>query len=493
MYNFFLNKSASKTNLLLNHIVSTFNAKAGILWFSDTNTFKISSLYGSRKISNSQTLASFLAGFHYRFLRSGNKFSPVIIENINSSTHFPEDFVRLARIENVQCIHISPVLRNGEIKGALVLGLENSDALNAINYELLEVLTDSIKFDEKLESITNQDGVTRDSLGLIIGRSQKILELYKTILNIAESDSHVFIHGESGTGKELVARTIHEQSKRNHHVFIPIECISLPENLLESELFGHERQSSSGKKNMKIGLLEYADKGTFFLDKITEMHIDLQAKLFDALQNKQFKKIGSVKSLNIDVRIILASNFKPHKAIANRRLKEDLFERFDIVPIYIAPLRERKEDIPLLITHFIKGFSKSSNDSNIHLSDDALQYLVHYHWPGNIRELKSLIEYLATFVKNEIITLEDLPLEIVKNTSIPRVNQNLTFEKLPYYQAKVKNLMEFERLYFSTLLNACQGNITKVAKEAQVSRKTIYNILKKHSLNNLQLESRVVM
>lgn len=485
--------SLTQTRLLLNHILSTFNAKLGMLWFAGQNAFLTATQNGGENVVNTEPLASFLAGFYYRFIQSGSKPSPLIIDDVHTSIHLPSNLIKLSEVEGIASILIAPVVQKRKVKGTLILGAENSKSFDEIDYELLRLLGNlafSLNNHNNHETSVKHESLASDSFGLLIGRSPRIQEIFRIIVKISQSDSNVFIYGENGTGKELIARTIHSHSKRKDQAFIPVDCVALPEALLESELFGYEKGAFTGANNNKCGLIEYADEGTFFLDEITEMNIDLQAKLLRVLQERQFRRIGGKKLIDIDIRVISATNIEPREAIAKSQLREDLFYRLNVIPIYIPPLRERREDIPLLIDHFIEEFSNREHKS-IEIGDDALHYLIHYRWPGNIRELRNLIERLIVLAKNQTISVEDLPVEIVKYSSAKPVEDRAD-PWLPYNEAKEQNLMEFERLYFSKLLDACKGNISKVAKEAQVSRKTIYNILKKHSLESSQVVGRPI-
>lgn len=463
----------------------------GMLWFAGVDGSTTITDANTSDILRPHALASFLAGFYYRFMRMGQKAGALIIDDIYHSSYLPESLVKLGEANHITSLFISPVVGNDQIKGILILGAKTREQFQAIDQDLLALLTElalrinsgsagSVLHREKSEKI--------DSLGLIIGKSAPIREIYQTILKISDSDANVFIYGESGTGKEVIARTIHGQSRRKDQAFIPVDCVALPETLLESELFGYDKGAFTGANSGKCGLLEYADKGTFFLDEITEMNVDLQAKLLRVLQERQFRRLGGQKLHDIDIRIISATNREPKEAIADGKLREDLFYRLNVIPIYVPPLRERKADIPLLIAHFMKEFSKSNEVRHLEFSDDAMQYLINYKWPGNVRELRNLVERLIALAKSEIISVEDLPVEVVKYSLFSKAeNQNKPIQTLPYNQAKKKNLVEFERMYFSQLLDICGGNITKVAREAQVSRKTIYNILKKHNFNGFHM------
>ncbi len=481
---------AAKTNLLLKHIISTFNAKLGIIWLARTDSFYTSTQEGGHKFVDTNSIVSFLAGYYYSFLKHRNKLSPIVIGDLGATPKIPENLLKLAEMENITSLLISPILLKKQIKGTLILGAGDNGNFSDINFDLLRLLTDSaLRLNESSNSIsTPQDREEENSfMGSIIGKSTAMQEIYKTILKVAPSDSNVFLYGESGTGKELVARSIHAHSQRKNQAFIPVDCVALPESLLESELFGYEKGAFTGANTIKRGLVEYSHKGTFFLDEITEINVELQAKLLRVLQERQFRRVGGKKRIDLDVRIISATNLDPKDAMVKGKLREDFFYRLNVIPIYLTPLRERKEDIPLLVEAFIKHFSKLHEGKTIEISEEALHCLVNYKWPGNVRELRNLVERLIALSKSEIISLQNLPVEIVNDSTSTQLDFNNSYKTLPYIKAKEKNLIKFERLYFSRLIDKCNGNITKVAIEAKVSRKTVYNILEKQSFNKFQM------
>lgn len=485
----------SQTNLLLNHIISTFNAQLGIIWLARTDAFYTSTKKGGHTIVETNSLVGFLAGYYYSFLKHRNKFSPIIIDNLDKASKLPENLHKLAEIENISSLLISPILAKKNIKGTLILGSSNTNSFANIDFDLLTLLMDSaLRLNERngTDLITSEKEEQNNSFGAIIGKSSKMKEIYKIILKIAPSDSNVFIYGESGTGKELVARTIHSESQRKAQAFIPVDCVALPESLLESELFGYEKGAFTGANNIKRGLMEYADGGTFFLDEITEINLELQAKLLRVLQERQLRRVGGKKLIDIDIRIISATNLDPKEAIAKRKLRDDLFYRLNVIPVCIPPLRQRKEDISLLVQHFIKEFAKTQDGKNFEITEEALDYLINYKWPGNVRELKNLIERLIALAKSERISVQDLPTEIVNFSALSKFEINNSFKTLSYGEAKEKSLTEFERLYFSRLMDEFGGNITKVANEAKVSRKTVYNVLEKHGLSKFQMMGRPI-
>ena len=248
---------------------------------------------------------------------------------------------------------------------------------------------------------------SRFSKHYIIGRSRAMQEVFWTIEKVAPSRATALLLGESGTGKELVARAIHEASPRREAPFIKVNCAALPENLLESELLGHEKGAFTGATSSKPGRFEMADKGTIFLDEIGEMPLLLQAKLLRVLQERQFERIGGTRTLTVDVRVIAATNVDLQESVDRGLFRSDLYYRLNVVPVRLPPLRERGSDIPLLIDHFLRS-SNSRNDKEVRLTELALNYLQDYEWPGNVRELQNLIERLVILADKNIIVPEEI-------------------------------------------------------------------------------------
>ncbi len=242
----------------------------------------------------------------------------------------------------------------------------------------------------------------------IIGHSKPMQEVFWSIERVAPSRATVLLLGESGTGKELVARAIHEAGPRRSKPFVKINCAALPETLLESELFGHEKGAFTGAGTARVGRFELADKGTLFLDEIGEMPMSLQAKLLRVLQEQQFERLGSSRTMTVDVRIVAATNVSLEEAVAEGRFRNDLYYRLNVVPIVLPPLRARREDIPLLLDHFL-GISNRRNKKKIRMSKDFLDYLTAYDWPGNVRELQNLVERLVILANDDVLHTEDLP------------------------------------------------------------------------------------
>jgi DNA-binding NtrC family response regulator len=334
---------------------------------------------------------------------------------------------------------------------------------------------------EKLESaikdaLKNKERGTRKSISgnvaifdKMVGKSKAITDVFRIVLKISNSDSNVLLYGESGTGKELLARSIHAQSRRSARAFIPVDCVALPENLLESELFGYERGAFTGATSMRRGLLELADHGTLFLDEICELAPYLQAKLLRVLQEREFRRIGGKELLKSDLRIVCATNKVPIQAVEANLLREDLYYRLNVIPVKLPPLRDRKEDVPLLSKHFLQKVSKFSGKDGLSLNPEAMDALRKYEWPGNIRELRNLIEQLVSLTDKAEIGLSDLPDYIASNSNGKR-DSHYHFSSEPYEQAK----RHFEEKYFLSLIKACNGNISKAAKKANINRKTMY-------------------
>jgi Nif-specific regulatory protein len=242
----------------------------------------------------------------------------------------------------------------------------------------------------------------------IIGQCKAMQEVFRYIDKVASSRATALLLGESGTGKELVARAIHQASPRQARPFIKVNCAALPDNLLESELLGHEKGAFTGAQALKKGRFELADGGTLFLDEVGEMPLSLQAKLLRVLQERQFERLGGTVTINVDVRIIAATNRSLEKAIEEKSFREDLFYRLNVVPIVLPPLRDRREDIPVLLDHFLRESNKA-HQRQVRLSRQVIDFLIDYHWPGNVRELQNLIERLVIMAESELVGLTELP------------------------------------------------------------------------------------
>jgi nitrogen regulation protein NR(I) len=243
----------------------------------------------------------------------------------------------------------------------------------------------------------------------LVGDSPQMQKVYELIEKVADTDSTILITGESGTGKELIAKTIHYNSSRSQAPFVPLNCAAIPKDLLESELFGHEKGAFTGALNTRIGRFEMAHGGTLFLDEIGELDPSLQVKLLRVLQEREFERVGGVKTIKVDVRILAATNQDLEKATKEGRFREDLFYRLNVIPLHIPALRKRTDDIPLLIDYFLHEYSRKKKRPPLKFTSDAMECLLKYRWPGNVRELENLIERLMILVSGDTATCADLP------------------------------------------------------------------------------------
>jgi len=304
----------------------------------------------------------------------------------------------------------------------------------------------------------------------IVAKSDKMNRVLEVVGRIAKTESTVYLQGESGTGKELIAKAVHLASERKDKAFVAINCAALPETLLESELFGHEKGAFTGAIRSTKGLFAQAHEGTIFLDEIGDMPLSTQAKLLRVLQERQFYPLGSERPLSVDVRVIVATKKELEDEVKKGLFREDLFFRIHVIPIRLPPLRERKEEISPLVEHFMKKFASQMKKEIKGLTPQAMQRLMLHDWPGNIRELENTIEYAVAMTRQDVIgedlilqtKLESQPQEVIK----------------PLKRARD----DFEKDYLSQLLQLCGGNVSQAAKLAAKYRADFYDLLKKHDL-----------
>lgn len=327
-------------------------------------------------------------------------------------------------------------------------------------------------------------GDNNNNLLQIIGTSNAIKRIYELIEKLSNSDSTVLILGESGTGKELVAKNIHFKSARADKPFIPVNCGAIPTELLESELFGHEKGAFTGAVAARIGRFELADGGTVFLDEIGEMHPILQVKLLRVLQERSFERIGGTKTVNVDVRIIAATNQNLEEAVVAGRFREDLFYRLNVIPLNIPPLRERIEDIPLLCDYFIEKHSKRMGRNPIRMTDEVLKIFLNYHWPGNVRELENTIERLLVLKDDDIVKPYDLP-EKMTGRKIPNLPDVEDDDINPFVGGIDLNaaLEEYEKRLILHALELQNGVKSQAAKYLNINRTTLIEKMKRLGLS----------
>jgi len=321
-----------------------------------------------------------------------------------------------------------------------------------------ELVLENILLRKKLEEKYQYDE--------IIGKSGAMQEVFDLITRIAPTDSTVLITGESGTGKELIAQAIHGNSNRCYMPFIAVSCGALPDSLLESELFGYEKGAFTGAEHTKKGRFEMADKGTIFLDEIGDISFKTQVDLLRVLQQKEFRRLGGEEVIKVDVRILAATNRDLQKAIRENRFREDLYYRLNVISIHVPPLRERKEDIPLLAETFIRRYCLEMNKEEVKIAPTALKLLLDYDWPGNVRELENVIERALVIGQGKEIAANDLPFS----------RKELVPEKLP------KSLKIMEQMHIERILEETDWNISRAARELDIDRQTLYNKIEKYKI-----------
>lgn len=309
----------------------------------------------------------------------------------------------------------------------------------------------------------------------IISASPKMETVKKMILKVARSNSTVLIRGESGTGKELIARAVHNQSPRADEMFQAVNCAAINENLLESELFGHEKGSFTGAHAEKKGLFEIADRGTLFLDEIAELDVGIQAKLLRALQERKIRRVGGTHELSVDVRVIAATNRDLRAMVADGRFRDDLYYRINVLSIDVPPLRERRDDIPVLIDYFLKKHTKNTSRLITGLTPETRKLMVDYSWPGNVRQLESAIERAILLAEGDKITLEDLPTEVRQD--VGPASEGMF--KLP---AEGINFEDVERNLITQAMEQTDYNITKAAKLLGLTFRTLQYRLEKFGI-----------
>lgn len=324
----------------------------------------------------------------------------------------------------------------------------------------------------------------RAGVSRVIGESPAMESVFKLIEKVAPTQSNVLVYGESGTGKELVARAIHDASLRADRPFIPVDCVSLPDTLLESELFGHEKGAFTGAHVSKPGLFEVAAGGTVFLDEVSGMSQTLQSRLLRVLQERQMRRVGGIRFLDVDVRVIAASNQDLEAACRKGEFREDLYYRLNVIPIVLPPLRSREGDIPILAQEFLRRFMKQQGaaiGSVPNLDPTATELLCGYAWPGNVRELQNVIERAAVLADGPLITGAHLPDRLRQAA----MDDTASGEAGSFKHAKQAAVTTFERSFLLELLKRNDGHMGRAAREAGVDRKTIERMVKKHGLRAL--------
>jgi DNA-binding NtrC family response regulator len=347
--------------------------------------------------------------------------------------------------------------------------------------ELLVVIEKALKFRNLEEENIRLKKELQQTYGYdnLVGTSNAIKNIYELIEKVADTDGTVLISGASGTGKELIARAIHYNSSRSDRPLVVINCGAIPEELLESELFGHEKGAFTGAYKSRIGRFEMANGGTIFLDEIGEMSPALQVKLLRVLQEKKFERVGGTKTIHVDVRIIAATNKNLTTAINKGKFREDLYYRLNVIPMKVPPLKQRKSDIPLLTDHFLKKFQKGAKKKITGFSPEVMDAMLKYDWPGNVRELENVIKRLTILCDDEIVTVDDLPEHIPHKGRGDRVVEEDFLEKGETLHDAVE---DYEKRLILGALERSDWVKTKAAKLLNINRTTLVEKIKKQNL-----------
>lgn len=316
----------------------------------------------------------------------------------------------------------------------------------------------------------------------IVGRSAIIKKVFNLIVRVAPTDTTVLLTGETGSGKEVLAKAMHTLSKRADGPFVAVNCSAIPETLLESELFGYKRGAFTGAGTDKKGIIEEANKGTLFLDEIGDMSLTVQSKMLRVLENSEIRRLGDNDIKKVDVRIISATNKDLWKEVQNNKFREDLFFRLNVVRIYIPPLRERKEDIPILIRYFLEKYNKGYNKDVIRISDEVLAILMNYDYPGNVRELENIIKHAIIFSEKGIIIKADLPSGIPGPALLKSSEKENVGISLP--NNDFITIADMEKELIRETLRKCNNNHTVVSKKLDISRSTLLRKMKEYNLIN---------
>lgn len=349
------------------------------------------------------------------------------------------------------------------------------------NDEVLLIVRNALKQKDLIEENLNLRKVLKKKYCFenIIGKNENMMQVFKLIRQASPSKSTILIQGESGTGKELVAIAIHQNSLRADRSFVVVNSGNVPSDLLESNLFGHVKGAFTGAVAAKKGLFEVADGGSIFFDEIGTISLETQAKLLRVIQEKEFMRLGGIETIHVDVRIITATNIDLKKAVEEGRFREDLYYRLNVINIALPPLKERKDDIPLLINHFIEKYCTENGKKVCYMDDTALKYLINYHWPGNIRELENVIERAVVLSNSERLSIEFLPDYIVDQT--PKVTNQLAIPSNGIYLKDA--VIDFEKKLIVNSLIAAKGVQKKAAKLLNLKPTTLNEKIKRYNID----------
>ena len=356
----------------------------------------------------------------------------------------------------------------------------------------LDKISHTVKRAFDYQDLAQEVEVLRDEISSlvqterIVGNSPPMQEVYKTVGKVAKADATVLITGESGTGKELVAEALHYNSNRRSGPMVKVSCAALPETLLEAELFGHEKGSFTGAMAMRKGRFELADKGTVFLDEIGEMSLATQTKLLRVLQERKIERLGSSLPIKVDIRVICATNKDLQKQVEQNKFRDDLYYRLNVINIHMPPLRDRKEDIPALVEHFLAKHRYSATAQPAAISEEALKRLTEYEWPGNVRELENVVERAVVLSRGQIITSRELPFGEHVDGEREDENEDVSAER-SFFK---KSVSQFEKDLIMKALKDAGGNRSKAAEMLGIYRRLLYAKIKEYGLEGFPPKSR---
>jgi Nif-specific regulatory protein len=468
---------------LLEVIIDTatrmMKAKASSLLLLDEKTqklfFKVATGEKSDEVRKFEVgLGEGIAGY------VAQKGEPLLIPDVRKDPRWDKKISESIgfKTTSIACV---PLKSEGKIIGVFeIIDKEDGSPIREDDMEMLSVIADmasmAIINARKINQVQKENRDLREEMGSkykIIGMSKSLSKVISDALKVANSKTSTLILGESGTGKELLARLIHQAGPRKSTTMVILNCAALPETLLESELFGHEKGSFTGAVSRKIGKFELADEGTIFLDEIAEMSPTMQAKLLQVLQEGVFYRLGGLEPISVDVRVIAATNRDIVKEVAEGRFREDLFYRLNVVQINMPSLRERKEDIPLLSEYFLNIFKKETGLLDLRISESAMTRMTEYDWPGNVREFRNAIERAVVMGDGKVIMPDDLPISGEKKIAAPEVSTGITLKEA---------LDGFKKEFVRKNLEKTGGNRSKAAKVMDIQRTYLSRLISEYRL-----------
>ncbi len=421
----------------------------------------------------------------------------IMYESANSAdalqiikTHHPELVfldINMPQLDGMKTLELIKAMKNPPLVVIVTAYGSEKIAVEAMKKGAYDYIAKPYEIDElriiarnAFEKLTLQEENARlrleigrlEGMGELLGQSEVMKDVFSKIEKVGSTDVMVLIQGESGSGKELVARELHKRSKRKNAPMIIMNCAAVPETLIESELFGHEKGAFTGATERRMGKFELANKGTIFLDEIGDMSMSTQSKLLRVLQEQKFERLGGTETLSVDVRIMSATHRDLEEEIEEGRFREDLYYRIKVVNIKLPPLRNRKEDIPLLANRFIQHFSERHQKDVVSISHEAMKYLVSYNWPGNVRQLKNVIESAVVLSNNTVLDMIDLPDEIKCPENSVLTAKNIDYT-LSFRDAKKAIIENFERDFIRKKLEECGWNVSRAAESLDMHRQNL--------------------